>query len=333
MILVVWGHSNIPYGLNKLLLSLHMPLFFFISGYLFNPDKNKDLSSFFKKKTRSLLVPYFSFSALSYLFWVIVERRVQGLDIHILKPLAGIFLSVNEDFYMIFNGVLWFITCLFVVEVLFFIIQKQIKKRKMLIAVLLLFSCLGYLSTFLPIRLVWNVDVALTAVTFYGMGFLSKGIVGKAQEYSNGNKVLLITSGLSINFIFTQMNDVVYMYLNEYGNFLYFYVAAVAGIASFLLLAMMMEKVRILSFIGANTFVYLAAHGKVLMGLSFGTRLVLKLPDEVFLGSLLWGTIFTLITIILLIPVVYVINTYFPFLLGKRVPKRINSIRQETAGS
>ena len=40
MILVVWGHSaGIPVVLSTLIYSFHMPLFFFISGYLLKTSR------------------------------------------------------------------------------------------------------------------------------------------------------------------------------------------------------------------------------------------------------------------------------------------------------
>ena len=57
IILVVSGH--IFNGLIRDLIFLfHMPLFFFISGYLF---KSKNYFNYFTKKSLSLLLPYVSF--------------------------------------------------------------------------------------------------------------------------------------------------------------------------------------------------------------------------------------------------------------------------------
>ena len=39
ILLVVIGHMNIPQDLSKIIFSFHMPLFFFISGYLYNEKK------------------------------------------------------------------------------------------------------------------------------------------------------------------------------------------------------------------------------------------------------------------------------------------------------
>lgn len=71
IIFVVMGHSGFTNeiiserlsGLQKWIYSFHMPLFFFISGYLFSLT-NKSLSNiqsgqFIKKKLKRLMIPYF----------------------------------------------------------------------------------------------------------------------------------------------------------------------------------------------------------------------------------------------------------------------------------
>lgn len=51
---MVLGHCTIPYSLYRLIYLFHMPLFFFVSGYLFT---KKGWQEFFTKRYRSLIVP------------------------------------------------------------------------------------------------------------------------------------------------------------------------------------------------------------------------------------------------------------------------------------
>lgn len=50
IILVLIGHCNIP-NINQYIYLFHMPLFYIISGYCWNVDKNRNLpfKDFFKK--------------------------------------------------------------------------------------------------------------------------------------------------------------------------------------------------------------------------------------------------------------------------------------------
>lgn len=68
IILVVMGHMFVPYTdylnstINQLIYSVHMPLFFFLSGYVFKKEQN--IGRMIIKKTIGLLLPFFTFSAL-----------------------------------------------------------------------------------------------------------------------------------------------------------------------------------------------------------------------------------------------------------------------------
>lgn len=59
IMLVVLGHHSLPAALDTYIFSFHMPLFFFISGFLFDFGKySKSGANFVKGKFRSLLLPY-----------------------------------------------------------------------------------------------------------------------------------------------------------------------------------------------------------------------------------------------------------------------------------
>ena len=68
IILVIIGHVSINANINDFIYSFHMPLFFIISGFLYKPKKN-----FVKNKVRSILIPYFVFSIVSFIYWFFIE--------------------------------------------------------------------------------------------------------------------------------------------------------------------------------------------------------------------------------------------------------------------
>ncbi len=68
------GHIGFGPEMDIYLHAFHMPLFFFLSGYLFSfPD---DLNLYVQKKVKSLLVPYFSFAFLYLALFVVVEEKI-----------------------------------------------------------------------------------------------------------------------------------------------------------------------------------------------------------------------------------------------------------------
>ncbi|HLC15852.1 MAG TPA: acyltransferase family protein, partial [Thermodesulfovibrionia bacterium] len=98
---VVFGHTvGIEARVRDYIFSFHMPLFFFISGFLL---KKKHLEmpyvSFLIKKGKELLTPYFVFGFLSYLFWVTLLRHygMHASLIHVepLHPLIGVLYGIG----------------------------------------------------------------------------------------------------------------------------------------------------------------------------------------------------------------------------------------------
>ncbi len=52
IILVILGHTHVLF--RTYIFSFHMPLFFFISGYLFTIDRYKNFAEFACKKVKSI---------------------------------------------------------------------------------------------------------------------------------------------------------------------------------------------------------------------------------------------------------------------------------------
>ena len=60
-VLIVFGHV-LDFNITKYVFWFHMPLFLFISGYMYKEEHN--YVSFFKKNFLRLIVPYISFLIL-----------------------------------------------------------------------------------------------------------------------------------------------------------------------------------------------------------------------------------------------------------------------------
>ena len=99
IIFVILGH--IGFG-SKYIYTFHMPLFFFLSGFLMHTINNKSINSFIISKIKSILLPYFSFSLLSFLWWAIIETNLRPQSTSISKALLNIFYPyVGAEFILI----------------------------------------------------------------------------------------------------------------------------------------------------------------------------------------------------------------------------------------
>lgn len=125
IILVVMGHSGFTNdviasklsSLHTWIYSFHMPLFFFISGYLYSLT-NKDFASinrpkFILKKFKRLLIPYFVLGCVVFM----IKYAFAGLSS------ASRTFGLSQFFYMFIApqsanstlGYLWYVITLFIV--------------------------------------------------------------------------------------------------------------------------------------------------------------------------------------------------------------------------
>ena len=142
IILVVIGHydpSNAPLQYNnmlKVIYTFHMPVFLFISGYLYIvTHKEESFTAFITKKIKRLAIPYFVTSII-----IIIKLLTQGAA-RVDHPVTA--LSYLRMFYLPEAGYfLWFIIALFVM----FLIVFHFKSRTSRLA---LFA-VSFIISFLP---------------------------------------------------------------------------------------------------------------------------------------------------------------------------------------
>ena len=75
ILLVMMGHSDPPEVVMTWLYTFHVPLFFFLSGYVFKIKNGENFLSFVRRKIFTLVVPMILFSIVSILIDVIYSCR------------------------------------------------------------------------------------------------------------------------------------------------------------------------------------------------------------------------------------------------------------------
>jgi fucose 4-O-acetylase-like acetyltransferase len=320
ILLVVLNHQSLQHMvINESLLAVRMPAFFFISGLLLS-DRYTDLKIFATRRFRQLIVPYFIFFLANWLFWV-VALIPENTDI--ITPLKSmLFGCVNtEGGQQNINAApLWFITTLFMAEMYMFFIKNIFKTTKKILISISILAFLGYLSSnFLSIRMPWNMEIALTALFFYGLGYIVKreNLLTFITKYSKSYTLILFVVSLFIAIVLSLKSMPIYD-LNRLGNNAMFtYISALFGIIAMVSLAKLINKNIILEFLGRNTYIILAFH---LSSLYFmhGIFKRLGFDFEKTMHSDIWGIIYLSSSIIILIPLIYFINKFTPFILSKK---------------
>lgn len=224
--LMVCGHTSVPQLINKFIYSFHMPLFFIVSGMLFNPIKYHFLGVYFKKMVKSLLVPYISFTIIIELFGLVND--------------VGIHWRINEGWD---GAALWFLEALFFVELLMFLVINKFTQKRTLIFILLLFSLAGLCLYLLNIHLPYKLHVVFWGSSLYGLGYLLR------YRLKNLNVGWLITLFfLLVMVVMSQLNPRIDMRSNYQGNYLFNNLGAIIGTLTIFMLSKNLKAGRVTSF-------------------------------------------------------------------------------------
>ena len=106
ILLVVLGHSPglPPFGV-VLIYSFHMPLFFFISGFVQTATRSATpAGEVIRRNARSLLIPYLFFFAVSLVYWMATRglgtRAGKFVGIGIVDALKGLVTGLSSDLFV-----------------------------------------------------------------------------------------------------------------------------------------------------------------------------------------------------------------------------------------
>lgn len=169
---VVWAHIMLVGASHRLIYAFHMPLFFFISGLLFNKDKYDSLGAFLKQRFKRLFIPYVVYSLVSWAVWA-GFRYLRGDEVDsFFAPLLQIVLAQGSGEFIVYNSVLWFVPCLFAVEIMYYAFSRF--NERISLSLCFIVAGIGALLVWkfgkdYLFLLPWNLDAAFFALPFYGV--------------------------------------------------------------------------------------------------------------------------------------------------------------------
>ena len=198
---IFFGHLGITSSfLWAFVWSHHVPLFFFASGCVVSHEK-VPIKSVLLKKIRTLLIPWLCFAMFSTVLYALSNNLEASSLLNVLFLLVKG--CIRNSF---FAGSLWFLTCLFVICIVFELI-KRLKNN-----VLIFLICFGLFivsETALPFRpaiqpsYIWNIDSAMYYIVYYALGYIMCPLINKFLNLKDNvlKKLGLFLSGLA-SFIF-----------------------------------------------------------------------------------------------------------------------------------
>ena len=170
IIAMVMGHVGFGSEFDHFIHAFHMPMFFWISGFLFKHKSKSELTfwDLVVKKAKALLLPYVVFGIAHYILYICINHN--EIDISPLLHLV----SFNTNGLPI-CGALWFLTALFFADILFFVIDRYIASEPLKAIVIVLIALVGnmYKLVFLY-TLPFALCPAFVGVGLYYIGYLCR---------------------------------------------------------------------------------------------------------------------------------------------------------------
>jgi fucose 4-O-acetylase-like acetyltransferase len=316
--LVVLFHTNphLDGYLFDILQVLRMPAFFLIAGLLFNIDKWTRFTDFFVHRFKRLLIPYFWFYLVFYILWLLVGRDMVGeseLAINPFVPAKEFILGKPS----VILGPYWFITCLFCMQLLFYLFKKYIKSSVLIIII----SILGYLALMaLDIKdLPWYLDKALQYMPFYAYANIMRTHMQTILLHKR--RIALLLSIITMAIVYVNHRLVSSAYLHHMLYIIAGFCVMPVYIDACKYLASKFgtrELPQLIRYIGDNNIITLALQNYIIG--------FIKIIGIATLGFNLLTTnhytinvLIAFATISISMGISFLINRYAPFIIGKSV--------------
>ncbi len=320
IILVIYGHGLNAESVRHLIYAFHMPLFFFLSGIVYHHRTYPRFTAFIQKSIKSILLPYLLFTSLSYLIWMVNrDPHLVSLDQFKHHALQMLYANGNNG-GLFFNVVLWFLPCLFITKITFAFITQKISNPRWIAAILFLFSLVGYASSvfFKGVKLPFGIETALTAIVFFGLGYLWNTKKTAMKKILSRHAHLLFILGTLLVIIigsiqFRVFGSQVDMLQNKYHNYFLFYAGALSGISATIALSTLIKKNVVLENIGKNSLVLFIWHMIVFTHFNQILRIFLDAQTMQHIRNTMIAPLYTIGSILLILFITMVYKKIKPF--------------------
>lgn len=244
IILVVLMHNGFTLDL-PLIKAVRMPLYFILSGFFFKDYGN--FMNFLIKKTNRLIIPLLFFLFVGLIPTIFISSDISNL---IKDPLTA-------------NFPLWFLLCLFWVNIYYFLIHATIKIIYIKSLIILIFGLVGAYLSYHDITLPFYFSSALSATPFFFVGILLRKLPilynsDHDKAYLIIGIALLIATAAYCIFI----NNIGISYtVNKYkGGYVENLIISICGVIGLLLLCKAIKWLPIVSYMGRYSVIVLGMH-------------------------------------------------------------------------
>ncbi|TGE31898.1 acyltransferase family protein [Desulfosporosinus sp. Sb-LF] len=302
MIFVIISHAYPPTVWIRLYTPFFLSGFFFASGYTFN--MRDSFKNFFLQKVRTILVPLVFLSLINGVVGVLFK------NIPFYVRLLGILIQQADGYES-----LWFFACLFVCELMFYVIVRYSTNEKVVLLISHLIGIVGFVYiAWGGVHLPWQFEIACVSSVFVSWGFVYRLHEEKIKNILNHPIVL---AGMIIIYLVLCLmydNDV-NIHEERFGFQWLFVLEALIATAIVLLISQLLGKKKFLGFVGTHSIIYFSFQGFLLQSL----RSVLGHLGVI--NTVVLCVIPVIVAISILSITALIIYKYLPFMVGKPIRK------------
>lgn len=315
IILMLMGHVGFGDISSHIVHAFNMPMFFFVSGFLYDETQKYNFKKYLNRKSKGLLYPYLIFGLMNYIIYVILQCARN--EIISVSPIRHMFF-VNTTGMV--SGSMWFLTALWISSVLFWIVNSTCKKTSVKSLVFVVIVLIGiFIAEYSPFRLPFAMDAGMVGAGIQYIGYVcrkekSRDIINRLCNLSFAKTCI----GILVFSILALCNGEINMRTGVYHNIVLFGMNAIVGsllaynlslhidsIKNFKITCMD-NTIKIIERIGRNSLMYVCMNDIIIAEVKHILKLMCK-------GE---GKLHTLFihssTLLISIGIIYVCAHYIP---------------------
>jgi len=305
-LMVIYSHLDYcDDSIMRFFSPVFLSTFFFVSGYLYKTGEN--FLNVFEQRTRTLLIPFLIIGMTDVLLSQIISFKSVSLS----EALEGLLLQRGNAIK------LWFIAAIYIYSVLFYFIAKFRNKLLIIFALILYMGNWIYKYQFNGVELFWHVDNAGYALYYMSMGLCYKENEDYISKHLEKWWIIAFISVFYVLFIY--FSEQKYSYTSSKYCLDGLFVTLTGIIILLYICKHANYSFSCTCFVGANSLLYFAIHGKVYSVLQMLPRKLLLYNDigQSVCVDLLFSSLLIVVGSFIIAILVLFINKFASWITGK----------------
>lgn len=187
---------------------------------------------------------------------------------------------------------------------------------------------IGYILSKYQIILPFTLETAFVACAFMYIGF----IMQKVEIYNKKESFYYFIICCILMTICIYMKHTINMLGHSYNQIILFLIGALAGTYIIIYISKFISKFnfKFLKYLGENSMIILVSHEPIKRIIIKVISIISKTNENIMRNNIFYSIIILAITISIIIPGIYLINKYIPYIIGKTPKKNNNTIIANT---